>query len=171
MAKNEKKTLIETTLALLEELSRISGRQKRDSWNELSLTIGQLKSLFFIDFEGCTSVKRVAGAVSMAPSNATAVVDYLVKEELVSRKEDPGDRRRLKLETTSKGKCLLANLKEGGVLEMSVLLPYLDAEDLVYLARGLKALAAAAKSQHKKPIGYHTNVINNDPENRMARKE
>ena len=54
---------------------------------------------------------------------------------------------------------------------MSVLLPYLDAEDLAYLARGLKALAAAAKSQHKKPIGYHTNVINNDPENRMARKE
>jgi DNA-binding MarR family transcriptional regulator len=171
MGTSDKNTLIETALALLEELSHTSGRQKRNSWNELSLTIGQLKSLFFIDFEGCTSVKRVAGAIGMAPSNATAVVDYLVKEGLVSRREDPGDRRRLKLETTAKGKSLLSNLKEGGVLEMSVLLPYLDAEDLAHLTKGLKALAATAKRQHEKPVGHHSIIINNGAEKRQKRKE
>ena len=149
-----KNTLIETTLTLLEELSRTSRQQKCSCWNDLSLTIGQLKSLFFIDSENCSSVKRVAGAIGMAPSNTTAVVDYLVKKGLVSRKEDPGDRRRLKLETTSKGKSLLSNLRAGGVMEISALLPCLNTEDLANLSRGLKSLAGAAKLQHEKPNHY-----------------
>ena len=40
--------LIEATHVLLEEFSRTAGQQQRVCWNELSLTIGQLKSLFFI---------------------------------------------------------------------------------------------------------------------------
>jgi DNA-binding MarR family transcriptional regulator len=155
MAAIEKNTLIQKAMFLLGDLNHIYDLQKRASWNELSLTIGQLKSLFFIDFEGCTSMKKLAGSLGMASPNVTAIVDYLVKEKLVSRVKDPDDRRRLKLEITNRGKSLLANLRAGDVMEISTLLPLLGEQDLEHLTDGLKALAIAARSQQGKHLRCH----------------
>jgi DNA-binding MarR family transcriptional regulator len=155
MSAIEKNSLIQKAMVLLEDLSHTYAQQKRASWNELSLTIGQLKSLFFIDFEGCTSMKRLAGSLGMATPNVTAIVDYLVKKGLVSRAKDPEDRRRLKLEITARGKSLLANLRAGDVMGISTLLPLLGEQDLEHLTDGLKALAIAARSQQEKHLRCH----------------
>lgn len=146
---------MQKAMILLNELNHTYVRQKHASWNELSLTIGQLKSLFFIDFEGCTSMKRLAGSLGMASPNVTAIVDYLVKEGLITRSKDPDDRRRLKLETTAMGKSLMANLRAGDVMEISTLLPYLPEEDLGHLVSGLKALADTARLLQEKRVAGH----------------
>jgi len=51
---------------------------------DLSLTIGQLKSLFFIDFEGSTNFKKLATALGVTPPNVTGIVDHLVEQGLVT---------------------------------------------------------------------------------------
>jgi DNA-binding MarR family transcriptional regulator len=112
---------------------------------ELNLTIGQLKSLFFIDFEGSTNFKKLAAALGVTPPNVTGIVDHLVKQELVSREENPGDRRMILIKTTDKGKTLLAKLRERRISRMSGILAQLSLEELTALAKGLSAVARAGE--------------------------
>jgi len=112
---------------------------------DLSLTIAQLKSLFFIDSEGSTNFKKLASALRVTPPNVTRIIDRLVKEGLVSREENPDNRRMQLLKTTDSGKALLAKLRESGISSVSGILTQLSLEELSDLAQGLAALVRAAK--------------------------
>jgi DNA-binding MarR family transcriptional regulator len=120
------------------------------AWIDLNLTIGQLKSLIFIDFKGSTCVKDLAKALKMAPPNATKLVDSLVKEGLVSRGENPDDRRLMLLKTTAKGKILIANLRESAIKQMSDLLTQFSLDELKALVNGLSPFIKLVKSQKVK---------------------
>jgi DNA-binding MarR family transcriptional regulator len=137
--------LTEEIIQLQQRVGHVVGQYVPEAWMDLSLTIGQLKSLFFIDFEGSTNFRKLATALGVTPPNITGIVDRLVEQGLVSRKENPEDRRMLLLETTDKGKALLAKLRESGVNRMSAILAQLSLEELAALAQGLTALARAAK--------------------------
>ena len=131
------------------ELERRANRALRqyspDAWMGLSLTIAQVKSLFFIDNEGSTNFRKLAAALGVTPSSVTGIIDRLVEQELVSRKENPEDRRVLLLSVTGKGKTLLANLRERRVRLMSEVLTRMSQEELFNLARGLAALVREAE--------------------------
>ncbi len=73
-----------------------------DVWMDLSLTIAQVKSLFFISNAGSTNIKKLATALKVTPSNLTGVIDRLVEQGLVSRSENPEDRRMTLLKSTDK---------------------------------------------------------------------
>jgi DNA-binding MarR family transcriptional regulator len=55
------------------------------AWLALNLSIAQLKSLFFINFEGVTNFKSLAAAPGVTPPNVTGIIDRLVEHELVNR--------------------------------------------------------------------------------------
>jgi DNA-binding MarR family transcriptional regulator len=140
--------LIEEIIQLLKRIGQIAHageRQAPEAWMELNLTIGQLKSLFFIDFEGSTNFKKLATALGVTPPNVTGVVDHLVAQELVSREENPEDRRMTLLKTTDKGKALLVGLRESRASRMSGILAQLTLEELSALAKGLSAVARAGE--------------------------
>ena len=147
--------LIEEIIQLQQQVVQVEHAMERhapEAWMELSLTIGQLKSLFFIDFEGSTNFKKLATALGVTPPNVTGIIDHLVEQELVSREENPEDRRMLLLKTTDKGKALLARLRESMITRMSGILTQLSLEELSALAKGLSALARAgerSKEKHK----------------------
>lgn len=121
-----------------------------EAWMDLSLTIGQLKSLFFIDYEGSTNFRRLATALGVTPPNITGIIDRLVERGLVSREENPEDRRILLLKTTEKGKALLAKLRETGISRMSGILARLSIEELSALAQGLAAVARESELNQEK---------------------
>jgi len=146
----EKEKLIQELHQLGQLLSQTLDQYTCGAWIDLNLTIGQLKSLILIDFDGSTCVKDLAKALKMAPPNATKLVDSLVKEGLVSREENPDDRRLLSLKTTSKGKILIANLKESAIRQMSDLLNQLSLDELKALVKGLKPFMKFVKSQKTK---------------------
>ncbi len=147
--------LIEEIIQLQRQTGRAMGQYAPEVWMDLSLTIGQLKSLFFIDFEGSTNFKKLATALGVTPPNVTGIVDRLVEQELVSREENPEDRRMLLLKTTDKGKALLAKLRESRISRMSVILAQLSLEELSALAQGLRALAKAGEYNEEKRKGEH----------------
>ena len=81
--------------------------------------------------------------------------DRLVGQGLVSREENPEDRRMLLLKTTDKGKALLAKLRESGISRMSGILAQLSLEELSALAQGFTALSRAAEYDKEKNKDEH----------------
>jgi len=125
----EKARLIEEIIQLQQRIGYAVRQYAPEAWMDLSLTIGQLKSLFFIDFEVSTNPRKLATALGVTPPNVTAIVDRLVEQGLVSRQENPEDRRMLLLKTTDKGKALLAKLRESRISRMSGILAQLSLKE------------------------------------------
>ena len=134
----------------LQQMSHALGQYAPDAWMELSLTIVQLKSLFFIDSEGSTNFRNLAGALRVTPPDVTRIVDRLVEQGLVSRRENPKDRRMQLLQMTKKGTLLLAKLRENRTTHLYHILSHLSTEELVTVAQGLRALVKAAGFQQMK---------------------
>jgi DNA-binding MarR family transcriptional regulator len=143
--KQRKEELIGEIIQLQRQVNRALRQGESDVWMELSLTIAQLKSLFFISKEGSTNFTKLAQALQVTPSNVTGIVDRLVGQGLVSRRENPENRRMLVLQPTDKGEALLANLRERTIGELSEVLSRLSEEQLFTLAQGLRCLVKATE--------------------------
>jgi DNA-binding MarR family transcriptional regulator len=133
------------------ELQRKADRARRqyglDVWMNLSLTIAQLKSLFFVSNHGCTNLTKLAAALGVTPTNTTGIVDRLVKQGLVSRTENVQDRRMLLLRATGKGEELVTKLRERRRGYMSEVLSRMSVDELATLAQGLTSLIRATEAQ------------------------
>jgi MarR family transcriptional regulator, organic hydroperoxide resistance regulator len=140
---------IEEIVSYQQENNRLIGNFAAEPWIELSLTIAQLKSLFFIADRGKTNFKKLADALGVTPPNVTGIVDRLVEHGLVSRTENPEDRRIMLLQITAKGRNLLHNLQQNRASHMATILGKLSDDDLSALVRGMKALSEAARAFNK----------------------
>ncbi len=147
MMETDKARLIAEIRRLQQQIAHVTGQFTPGIWIELDLTIVQLKSLFFIDYEGGTNFRKLVAAFGVTPSDLTGVVDRLVKRGLVSRKENPEDRRTRLLQVTNKGKALLDKLMESGLGRMSSILNQLSTEELTALEEGLAAIARISMLQ------------------------
>jgi DNA-binding MarR family transcriptional regulator len=143
--KKGKAELVEEVIQLQRQLNRALRQGESDVWMEISLTVAQLKSLFFISNEGSTNFTKLAEALRVTSSNVTGIVDRLVGQGLVSRRENPENRRMSVLQSTEKGEALLTSLRERTIGQLSELLSCLSEEQLSTLAQGLRFLAKATE--------------------------
>jgi DNA-binding MarR family transcriptional regulator len=148
MATVKKSEQIDEIIELQKKTNRVLGNFPAEPWMELGLTIAQLKSLFFIVDKEKTNFKKLAEALAVTPPNITGIIDRLVEQGLVSRTENPEDRRIILLQATEKGRNLLNTLKENRNIKMTQILAKLSTEDLSCLAVGLSALLKAAKADN-----------------------
>lgn len=137
--------LIKSIMDLLKRLGPAMHNDAPEPWLALNLTITQLKSLFFINFEGHSNSKMLAQALNVTPPNVTGIIDRLVEQGLVSREENPENRRMQLLKVTEKGVTLLSELNEQSVNRFSGILAQLSTDDLSALNRGLSALIETAE--------------------------
>jgi DNA-binding MarR family transcriptional regulator len=151
--RTEKADLIRQITELQWRLNRALARYSPDIWTELRLTLPQLKSLFFIASEGTTNFRKLATALGVTPSNVTGIVDRLVQYRLVSREENPEDRRILLLRATEEGSALVVRLRESSASHMAQLLARLNQEELSTLALGLAALVRVAETNQGESRG------------------
>ena len=112
----------------------------------LKLSIGQLKSLFFISNRGQTNLGSLAAALKVTPTNTTGIVERLVKRGLISRTENPEDRRFLVLKTTTRGEQLVAELTQRRSERMREILGRLNDSDITRLKTALKSLVVAIET-------------------------
>jgi MarR family transcriptional regulator, organic hydroperoxide resistance regulator len=132
-------------------VDRFLRQNEADVWMDISLTINQVKALFFIANEGSVNFRKLAQAMKVTPSNVTGIIDRLVDQGLVSRTEYPEDRRMLILNLTEKGEALIAKLRERRLSQMSLILDRIPAEELVNVARTF-ALLHRAMGTLKEPL-------------------
>lgn len=81
------------------------------------------------------SIKDIAQALEMSSSAATQLVNGLVQAGLVTRQEDPEDRRLVQLELSPKGKKHLAATKEKRIAEMAEIFDALTDKELEEFVR------------------------------------
>ncbi len=141
-----KAEIIKEIVGLQQRATKMIGRFAPESWMNLSLTIAQLKSLFFISNEGRTNFKRLAEALGVTPPSVTGIVDKLVEQGLLSRQENPDDRRVLWLETTPKAEALINELRASKASLFSAILAHMDDKELAGLVDSLGALVRAGEA-------------------------
>lgn len=127
----------------LRRIGRLLRASAQEDWTSLSLTRAQLKILVILRHEGAATVGQLASQLSVTLPSITATVDRLVHQGLVTREEDPADRRRVINRLTPAGLALIERLQEGRHARVVAVLQSLSAEDLEQLARSLATLEDA----------------------------
>ena len=103
--------LAEQLLALWRHVMTSRGVASYTIFEELDLTITQVKALCVLDAEELT-VKDLAVRLGLSLPGASRAVDALVERELLDRWEDRSDRRMKRLRCTAAGRVALERLDE-----------------------------------------------------------
>jgi MarR family transcriptional regulator, organic hydroperoxide resistance regulator len=143
------KDIIEEMIELQRQVDRDRRQYELDAWMHLNLSIGQLKSLFFISNRGTTSLSKLAVALGVTPTNTTGIVDRLLKRGLITRTDSPDDRRVLLLRTTLLGDELITELRQKRKERMTELFNRLTDEQAMQVAETLKILVNATEAQRE----------------------
>ena len=102
------------------------------SHQDILLSPPQARLIFAIarNEEKVLSVKELAKLANMTPGAITQFVDGLIKKDLVSREEDPSDRRIVRLKLTPSAKNQMENFKKYFVTSAARRFKVLDNEEL-----------------------------------------
>ncbi len=87
-------------------LARDLARYFNSRFAEYNITIGQALVIFFLLDKDGSSVKDIAQALQLDSPAVSRLIDRLLKEKLIIRKEDNEDRRTLQIFLTDKGRSL-----------------------------------------------------------------
>ena len=147
-----KKEIINEMIELQRRVDRDRRQYELNAWMDLNLSIGQLKSLFFISNKGTTSLGKLAAALRVTPTNTTGIVNRLLKRKLITRTGSPDDRRVLFLRTTPLGEELIAELRQKRKERMTELFNHLNNEEAVIVTKSLKLLVKAIEA-HREETG------------------
>ena len=147
--------LIERGLDLHRDLARLLHEHGAPVWQQTELTVAQLKALFTLADSGPTPIGGVAARLRIGLPAASSLVERLVEQGLVRRREDRADRRRTLAETTEEGRALAERLRQGSREALRTSMERMQSDDLEALVRGLAALVAISGSpfeQHESEV-------------------
>ncbi|MFI6922514.1 MarR family winged helix-turn-helix transcriptional regulator [Nonomuraea spiralis] len=95
-----------------------------------NLTIRQLRVVMRLSTNGSASGQDLAHTLGVGLGTVTGIVDRLVAQGLVSRHEDPSDRRVRRVELTPAGATLIAEINDAGLRHYKRIMSHLDTETL-----------------------------------------
>jgi DNA-binding MarR family transcriptional regulator len=104
----QKERDVEAVMAASRALVAIVARSFEES--EVPITLQQWRVLVIVSSFGPVSAGGLARWMEVHPSKATRMCDGLAKARLISRRQDPDDRRRTRLSLTSRGQKLVDEL-------------------------------------------------------------
>lgn len=113
------------------------------------ITHSQWFVLMIIDHYKNMSIKEISEKLEMSPSAATQLVNGLVKNGYVTRREDSKDRRLVKLELSQKSRKHLSSTKERRISEMSGLFDSLTDNELKEYLRLHNKIPSNSQHTHK----------------------
>ena len=136
----------ELTQRLVDSVERLNRQLRLDrlsEWQDLDLTIPQARALFLLERRGPRRMGTIAGALGIAVSATTTVVDRLVERGLAMRLSDPKDRRVVICDLTEQGRQAADRLWTIGHERLRLLADQLQAEQLTGLVRAFERLCDA----------------------------
>ncbi len=104
-------SVIETILDNYGRAAGIFDPNRLEVWEELGLTLSQLRVLYMLQAGPGTPAGAVAATLKVRPSTATGIVDRLVRDGLVLRERDDLDRRRVRIWLTERGMSVINELR------------------------------------------------------------
>ena len=128
-------------------LMRALGRQHIGQWLEADLTMPQLKTLFVLWNLGHTTVGGLARALGVTLPTVTGILDRLVERGLVTRQEDPDDRRLVVNRLTDSGLELANRFHQSNRSLLAQIALRMSPEDQTMVAEALDKLRTAAEEE------------------------
>jgi DNA-binding MarR family transcriptional regulator len=95
---------------IVESLARCQRTPGPSAWKSVGLSHAQIGMLFMLFHHQQGSVKQISEYLGITKSAVTQLLDPLVDKQLVTRENDPKDRRVVRLSLTPKGFSLLKKL-------------------------------------------------------------
>jgi DNA-binding MarR family transcriptional regulator len=115
---------------------------------DLNLTMQQTKALLVLSLhDNAMPGRALASHLGATLATLTGIVDRLVTQGLVTRREDPEDRRVRLVELTDRGRSLVETVRDSGLEQMRRLLRRLDDESLSAMELVLRRLREAAEEE------------------------
>jgi DNA-binding MarR family transcriptional regulator len=122
-------------------------------------TLPQLRVLAMVSNRGPLNLGAVATGLVVHPSNATRAVDRMVGAGLLSRSDDPTDRRNLVLELTPAGQALVdkvMNERRSAIAKILNRMPASRRRALVPVLRSFAIAAGEVPAEAAWSLGWAT---------------
>lgn len=147
---------------LREEAFRLIGRiiirsdpGRLEEWATLGLTMTQLRVLFLLRADPGLSAGALAERLDVTPSTFTRIMDRLVRNDLIERVADAGDRRLVRHFLSQRGSDAVEELERNGRARFNEVFSRLKDDQLERLVDALRDLGEAAEAVE----AGHTTVI------------
>lgn len=136
---------VELADALEDVLQRLVCAQAESGLNSLvdaDLSLSQLRCLVTLAQEGrAMAIHTLAGRLGMTVATAGRAVDRLVAHELVTRRQDPDDRRVRQVSLSARGRQVVSGIDEARHQALLAFARSLDPQDADRLLTALRPIA------------------------------
>ncbi len=143
----DKEQLIASITETQRSLGRVFGAARANPLMSLNLTMRQLKVLLTLARRGPLGGQELTVEMGVSFATVTGIVDRLAAQGLVSRREDPSDRRVRLLELTAEGRTLVASVVDAGSAQYRRLLSRLEVDELRLLDSLIRRMAEIADEE------------------------
>jgi DNA-binding MarR family transcriptional regulator len=109
----------------------------------VDLTMAQAKLLYVVTASGDLSMSEIAARLGVTISTASGAVDHLVSLGLLSRVEDPANRRQVRVSITRLGLETLEQMRELSTRQLRALFDLVGDADLAVVERAIRILTQA----------------------------
>lgn len=117
--------------------------------DDVSLSASQANALMRLYHDSNCCVSDISGQLGVTNAATSQLVDHLVQLNLVTRTEDPADRRNKQLQLTLKGKALIERGIAARSQWMGELASQLTPAQQNLIAEGLEMLISTARKMEK----------------------
>jgi MarR family transcriptional regulator for hemolysin len=115
-------------------------RSEMRSRRSPDLTVPQFRTLAFVDRNEGASLSAVANHMGLTLPSTSRLVDGLIARSMITREDNPADRRRVKLGVTNHGLIILETSRRGTLTYLADKIASLSAEDREVIAKAMKAM-------------------------------
>ena len=148
---------------LAEYLNRQLHTGRLDEWEDLEMTIPQIKTLALLGEAGPLRMSNIADYLGRALSATTTVMDRLVEKGLVDRVSDPRDRRVVICRLTASGEQAIDGFWRIGQERLDRLADRLDDEQLETVVKAFETIRQAEDELKSMYASVPTSVEQSSP--------
>ena len=137
--------LAEEMWAIVKDLFKFLQFRDRDAMTACGLSVAQCYVLDAIGTQGTPTLNELAEALYIAPSTASRTVDEVVRKGLVERREDPADRRAVRLTFTATGQALYEAIRQHLIQRQRAILEQIAPQSRHSVLTALRKLSQAIR--------------------------
>lgn len=131
-------------------MHRLAERHAPD-FLDIAVTMPQAKVLYVVGAAGRLHMSELAARLGVSLSTVSGLVDRLVDQGLLDRREDPADRRQVVVSLTPTGASFIDRFRELNARQLRELLDVLSEGELADVERALAHLDRAAERLASEP--------------------
>jgi DNA-binding MarR family transcriptional regulator len=144
---SDRDAIIERIMQGQLQMQRMLAEDRSNPLLDANLTMSQLKILLLLQLHGGSGGQELARHMGVSLATMTGIVDRLVAQDLVTRGEDPHDRRVRRIDLAPAGREFIEHLLTAGAEHQRRLLERIDLSGLHVIDEALTLMRTALAAE------------------------